>query len=175
MEIADIIAIRGKGWFSDGIVRATGGHVSHVALVLSVSPSDPMESLVIEALTRVRTRTLEKSLSKAEQAWVLSPLNVPFKTRFDIIDRASEFSANEYGWLELALQLADIALETRWFTDHLAVGLLNRWPICSYCVAKPYWDEGLKFGKLKPQSVTPLDIFEFAVRNADKYSVLEIK
>lgn len=174
IQQADIVAIRGRGWLSRQIMNATDGPVSHVGLVLSSAP-EALDCFVIEALARVRTRPLKETIAGAEAAYILSPKNVDLKTRFEIADRASKFSAADYGYLDLGLQLLDSVTRSRWFTRHLTFGLLNKLPICSYTVSKAYWDAGLKFGKLVPQSITPADIFEFAIRNGDKYSVVRLK
>lgn len=175
IQQADILAIRGEGWLSNRIVQATGGPVSHVGLILSPAPKDDLDSFVIEALVRVKTRPLRESIAGARDAWILSPLNVDVDKRFQIANRAAAFSADDYGWFDLGLQLGDALTKSRWFTRHLTFGVLDKIPICSYCVAKSYFDCGLQFGKLAPASITPADIYEFAVKNPDKFSIERIK
>jgi len=170
---ADILAIRGRGWLSRQILKATGNTVSHVGLVLAegaVSGS----AFVIEALSRVKTDTLSRSIAGAEEAYILSPLNLTDEQRQKIADTAARFSTRSYGYFDIGLQWLDAVCGSRWFTDHLARGL-NDHPICSYVVAASYASIGLNFGKVKSYSVTPADIYAFAVSNPDKYSVKEIK
>src|SRR5690242_5420579 len=171
IEPGDILAVRGRGFLSNGILRATGNTVSHVGLLMTVA-SPLTSSLTIEALSRVRSRSLGDAIFGAERAWVLSALNLTQAQRDEILLTASTFSADDYGYLDLALQLADAAFRTRWFTDRLASRFLNRWPICSFVVARAYEQVGLTFG-FEDASLTPADVWEFAVKNPDKYRITQ--
>ena len=173
IQAGDILAIRGKGWLSRQILKATGNTVSHVGLVLAegaVSGS----AFVIEALSRVKTDTLSQSIADAEKAYILSPLNLTDEQRQKITDTAAGFSTRSYGYFDIGLQWLDAVFGSRWFTDHLGWGL-NDHPICSYVVAASYASIGLTFGKVQNDSITPADIYKFAVSNPTKYSVKEIK
>jgi hypothetical protein len=166
----DILAVRGHGFFSEGILRATGGSVSHVGLVIATSPVP----LVIEALWRVKTRPLWRSIEDAVAAYLLHPLNVTTDQQVLIVEDACNLSAAGYGWWDIGLQVADAAFRTTAFTDHALWGLKNH-PICSFLCAQAYGNAGLTFGMKLAQSITPADIFAFAVGNPDKYVVETIK
>ena len=166
----DILAVRGRGFFSRGILRITGGPVTHVGIVLATDP----EPLAIEALWRVKTRPLAKSIEDAEAAWILSPLNLTKTHRAIIVAVACDYSADDYGWWDIGLQLLDAAFRTTWFTDH-ALWAIRRFPIYSFLVAEVYGKEGLTFGNKQEQSTTPADIYHFAVQNPDKYAITRIK
>lgn len=166
-KAGDILAVRGTGFLSKGILRLTGNTVSHVGLVISDNPV----VLVLEALNRVKTDTIEESLKDVENAYLFRPLNVDETDINTIIRAASKASTNSYGWFSLGLQLADILFRTRLFTDHI---YNDRHPICSYLVAEAYGAAGLTFGKLLYQSITPADIFNFAKINSDKYQCIPL-
>ena len=174
IHAGDILAVRGKGWLSRQILKATGNTVSHVGLLLDVAPSYE-HSFVIEALARVKTRALEESIADCERAYILSPTNLTDAQRTEITLRGAQFSADDYGWGDIALQLGDAITRSTWFTRHLNWGLLETHPICSYLVAEAYEAVGLTFGKKPNESITPADIYSFARENPDKYVVAEIK
>jgi hypothetical protein len=166
----DILAIRGKGFFARGILAATGNTVSHVGMVTGTEPFVE----IIEALLRVKTRPIEESMADAEAAYLLQDLSISADQREAIVRRALEFSAADYGWADILLQLANAIFRTTWFTDHLTFGYLNQFPICSYLVAESYQTIGLTFGKEKEESITPADIYNFAEKHPSIYTVTKL-
>jgi hypothetical protein len=165
----DILAVRGKGFFARGILAATGNTVSHVGMVVGDTPV-----IVIEALLRVKTRPIEDSVADAEKAYLLQDLSLSTEKRDTIVKRACQFSAADYGWADIVLQLANAVFRTTWFTDHLTFGFLNQFPICSYLVAESYETIGLTFGKQKDESITPADIYNFARQQPTIYTVTKL-
>lgn len=164
----DILAVRGTGFLSRGILAATGDSVSHVGLVITADPFP----IVIEALTRVMTRPLTVSIAAAEHAWLLSDSSMTDEARSAIVAAALAFSADGYGYTDIGLQLANAVGRTTWFTDHLATGL-NGKPICSYLVAAAYETRGRTFGQAD-QTTTPADIFHYAARH-NQYVITQVK
>lgn len=169
----DILAIRGKGWLSRRILNATGNTVSHVGIILA-NGSTRGSAYVIEALARVKTDKLSEAVANAKKAYLLEPLNLSDDQRQKITDAAAQFSTRRYGYAEIGLQWFDAVFKTRWFTNHLSWSLREH-PICSYVVAASYASIGLTFGKVESDSITPADIYAFAVGHPDKYKVEEIK
>ena len=170
LQAGDILAIRGTGFFAQGILAATGNTVSHVGMVLAPAPGP----LVIEALWRVKTRPLSLSIQDSEKAYILSDLSLTPSQRETVVLNACKFSADGYGWWDIGLQAADAVCHTTFFTDRLSWGLEGH-PICSYLVAAAYVSLGLTFGRKTLQSITPADIFNFALQQPDIYTVTEIK
>jgi len=170
LQAGDILAIRGTGFFARGILAATGNTVSHVGMVLAPTPGP----LVIEALWRVKTRPLSLSIQDSEKAYILSDLSLTPSQRETVVLNACKFSADGYGWWDIGLQAADAVCHTTFFTGRLSWGL-NSHPICSYLVAEAYVSLGLTFGRKTLQSITPADIFNFALQQPDIYTVTEIK
>jgi len=66
------------------------------------------------------------------------------------ISRAFKFSADDYGWVDILLQLANAIFRTTWFTGHLT------------------------FGKEKEESIAPVDIYNFAEKNPSIYNVTKL-
>jgi hypothetical protein len=169
VKAGDIVAVRGKGWLSRGILMATHGQVSHVGMLISAEPV-----IVIEALSRVRTRPLAETLHEVEAAWILSDRSLTEAQRITLIERACLFSADGYGYAEIVKQALDAAFKTTWFTDNLS-RRLDQHPICSYLVAKAYASIGLNFGAKRAESITPADIYRFALGHPDLYDVMPIQ
>ncbi|MFZ0887213.1 MAG: hypothetical protein WA005_02055 [Candidatus Binataceae bacterium] len=166
MKPADILAIQGMGWLSASIMEATHSRVSHVALGIASNPD-----LVIEALSRVRTRPLELSITDAAAAWLIEPLELSDAQRAAIVRAACLYSAQSYNSPDVILQGMDAATRTRWWTDHFAT---ERWPICSMLVGRAYHAMGLDFG-VSDRSLTPGDILGFAQGHPDKYRIAQLK
>jgi hypothetical protein len=166
----DILAVRGKGFFAKGFLAATGNTVSHVGMVIGSEPF----VIVIEALLRVKTWPIEESISGAEASYLLQDLSLSMHKREAIVRRDCHFSASDYGWADILLPLANAVFRTTWFTDHLTFGLLNQFPICSFLVAESYKTIGLTFGKLKEESITPADIYNFARQHRSVYTVTNL-
>jgi hypothetical protein len=171
IQFGDILAIRGTGFFSRAILKATGNTVSHVGMIIAAAPGP---TLVIEALWRVKTRPLILSIGDAEKAYILSDHSLNSDQRMTLVSNACVFSADGYGWWDIGLQAADAVCHTTLFTDRFA-WKLNRHPICSYLVARAYQSIGLTFGREKAQSITPADIYNFASTHPKHYSVTQAK
>lgn len=165
MSPADILAVRGRGLFSRMILRATGGEISHVGMVISADPA-----LILEALVRVQTRPLKDAMKDAEDVYLLKPTNISAIECREIVKEACRWSARSYGYGKIVLHGLDALFGTEWFSRHLAVS--NR-PICSWLVAEAYRHAGLDFGE-SSGGVTPGDIFAFAKANPDKYRIIRL-
>lgn len=164
----DIVAVRGQGWLSDSICKATDSPVSHVGMIVAADPPT-----IVEALAAVETHGIEVTLSQAVHVWQIRYKLLTPDEQTLLVKTANGFSGDDYGYADLALQLADAAFKTRWFCDHLAYGWLGRFPICSYVVARAYGEINITFGH-QASSITPGDIYKFAA--ADKrFEVLSVK
>lgn len=148
IEVGDILAIQGTGWFSDAIRKATGGGpYSHVGIITATTPVVQ----VTEALERVRTRVLTDSIKDAAHAWILHPPHFTDTDRIKAVVTALSYSTDEYGWWDIAMQGMDSRLKTKWFTSHFAE---TKYPICSMLAA--LCDDEFD---LDPKSVTPNDFY----------------
>jgi hypothetical protein len=154
VKSGDIILVRGRAALSEGILKATNGHVSHAAAVIGTNPP-----ICIEALTRVRTNPLHVTIGAAEAAYLVTDDSLTDAQREAIVYAALTFSAEDYNYIDLALQGLDSLAHSDWFTHILAHDFLDRWPICSYVVSKAY-EKGIgrTFGK-PADSITPEDLY----------------
>lgn len=164
----DILAIRGRGLISEGILKATGNTVSHVGMFLDNDP-DP---IITEALYRVITHKLSVALENCDAAFLIHDKNLSDLARENLTAKAESFSAESYNYFDIGLQLLDALTQSRVFTTHLMWG---RWPICSYLVSAAYEEAlALDFG-VSPKSCTPNDIYSFALNHPIVFDVQKIK
>lgn len=169
----DIIAIRGRGWLADHICKATKSEVSHVGLVIGTHPV-----IVLEALLRVKTNPLARTIENSTSTWRIRDLAITEDVRERIVNDALYFSAEDYGFADLLLQLLDALMRTRFFTGKVGRLFLRRFPICSFVVAEAYANAGTTFGVdpfgVDPWSATPGDIAAFCRARPDQYEMRQI-
>jgi len=174
----DILAIRGRGWLADGIVKAEYGKnpglysVSHVGLFLAQGDEHEIP-VVIEALRKVTTNLLVESTRDAEHAYVLHDKSLADWQRSSILEIACQFSTADYGYIDLGAQYLDATFKTSWWTNRLTGYLAHR-PICSYVVSAAYAAVRLDFG-VDDCSCKPSDIMSFALAHPEIYQVTQIK
>lgn len=162
----DVIAVRGTGRFSDLIVRATGGYVSHVGMVIADEPP-----LVTEALFRVKTRPLEESIADCSDAWILRPRFATAYTRRVLMHSIHTYSSAGYGYFKILLHGLDALCRTQWFSCTFA---RSHSPICSWLVASAYEAVGYSFGE-SIGSLTPQDLVNHCTANPKKWEILRLK
>ena len=168
MKPGDILGIQGNSWLSDAIMRATGpGPLSHVGICTADSPF----LQITEALAKVQTRPIEVSINQAVAAWSLEWISITISQQWEMVRKALSYSAEDYGYIDIALQGADSLAGTRWFTQKFAE---RRLPICSMLDDLCASSAGLSLG-VTPNSCTPNDIWRFANRNPGILRITRIK
>lgn len=174
IQPGDILAVRGSGWLSTGILSAEYGPnipatgVSHVGIFVA---GDPVP-IVIEALNQVMTNPLAVSVAGAAAAFVLHDDSLTIAQRSAIVAVACTFSGKNYGYIDLLAQGLDAITNVLWFTNNLG-GYLRHYPICSFVAAQAYDAVGLHFG-IPDASIKPSDIMNFAQANPSLYTVTAI-
>jgi hypothetical protein len=132
-----------------------------------VGPGEDLAASVIESNAITRRRTLKEGYgSNDTELCVFRPLNLTDAEKRLILAKAETFVGKKYGVLKLGLHLAD------WFLDGAYVfrrlGRMDRYPICSYTVARSFQAAGKDFG-VSDYAASPDDIWDFCVNNPDKY------
>jgi len=174
---ADIIAVRGKGWLSDSIVKAEYGDnppanaVSHVGMITSVSPN--LEPQVTEALIHVQTHGISVTLASAQKAWLIHFKLLMDAQRQLVVNAAQKFSGAPYGWADLPLQLLDHLTGSNWWTRKLA-WFLPYAPICSFVDAAAMASVGVNFGT-SSDTVAPSDIMNYSTLHTEQCTIEELK
>lgn len=177
IEQGDIICIHGRGWLSDGILKAEYGDkipamaASHCGVFLA--GQDVSNPIVIEALARVRTNLLSQSISDCLHAYALHDRSLDNNQRLRVLSKACAFSTDGYGYVDLVAQWLDATTRSTWWTDRLRI-YLGHHPICSYVVAAAYEDIGLDFG-VDSSTCKPSDVLGFALKHPEIYDVIPLK
>jgi len=184
LEPGDIFLTRGCSILSRAIrffTRSIGEkrtEVNHVGLV--VQGGDIKTAIVVEALYKVMRHALwsQYCLPKKDYVAIYRTTNLTAEQVKDIVAEAEKHVGKKYGtcmivahfldWLSgrmlgwlLGWQFSDIYLFRR-----LIPG--NKYPICSWVVADAFAKAGKDFG-VEVGMATPDDIWDFVVKNTDKY------
>lgn len=173
MKPGDLILIRGTSSLSLDIMKATGGRVSHVGVVVCGTPGFPDDDgIVIEAeMPRVLTRPFHISVLDASSWEIWSNKKLADDQRWAIVWAACLYSALEYGFGKIAEQGLDSVFDTDLFTRKMPQ--LQGRPICSALACLAYNEIGLKLGPENARSIAPsrqppfIGIAEFVEANAD--------
>lgn len=166
----DLIGVRGSGWLSRGIIRATApGPLSHIAIITATSPVPQ----TTEALFRVQTHPLSVTLDGAIQAWLMRDLALTDDDRIAMVAAIERYSADSYGYMDIGWQALDAVFQTRWFTAHLAT---EGQPICSMLAALGYRATSHPLDEaVSDKSITPNDCWRIWMANASRYRIIQLK
>lgn len=167
LEPCDIFFTRAPGWVARAIrwrTRRRGEgvtEVNHVGIV--VAPGSFYSAEVVEALVRGARRGQlgEHYAGAADELTVFRPLNLTPRDREIIVARALLYGGRRYGVGKILAHLVGIP----W------LGRSDRWPICSFLVARAYSAAGYDFG-VAPCSASPDDIFDFCASRPDRYALV---
>lgn len=124
---------------------------------------------LVEAVNRVKYHNFLDRYTTDNQFAIARPRKLTNEQQYTITNRAIGYVGMTYGYLKIGLHAIDQLLGDIYFFRRL--GRLDRYPICSYLVAKCYAAAGLNFG-VPPGKATPDDIWDFCMRNPDKYRFL---
>jgi hypothetical protein len=160
---ADVVFVQGDSWVSRAIrwrTRSRGEAptmVNHVGVI--VSPGDEDSALVVEALFGGSTmRTLRAGYGgKPDRVSVHRPLNLTVQDQAIVASQACSYVGRRYGWGKILGQIVGVP------------GLVDRWPICSWVVARAFAEAGYYFGR-SPRMASPDDIHDFVLSRPDRYS-----
>lgn len=174
LEPGDIVFVRGDGFVSNAILRLTRRRgegpswVSHVAIVDVGGPLLTAE--LLEAVGRVRRTTIRDSyLGRDCAIAVARPRGLTERDREVLLAEVRRYEGRAYGWGKLALHFLDAALAGgREVFRRLSN---DRWPICSWLVARGYAALGWTFGaNVTVAGAQPDDIWDYCAEHPEKYA-----
>lgn len=176
LKAGDIFATKGNGWISKAIrfcskkIGESRTEVNHVGLIHTPG-TPPCTSVGIEALHRVKQHTLlDQYQNKDTDIYILRPKNLDRDQLTGILNVAQSHVGKKYGYVKIGLHLLDWALLGAYVFRRF--GRMKNYPICSWLVDDAYRKgAGLNFGVAQAQC-QPDDIWDFAIKNPDKYEVL---
>lgn len=165
----DVFVTRGPSIFAKGIRWATRDkrerptQVNHVGAIVEAGPWQSVQC--IEALERVELHSFaDKYADSGHWAAVYRPINVTAEQQGKILAYLHNHVGNKYGYGKIGLHL--LRKITGW--DFWLSKQTDRYPICSYLVAKAWKEAGLDFG-CDERLATPDDIHDFMLSRKDAY------
>ncbi len=171
LQPCDIFLVRGTGlisrlirFFSRGIGESRT-MVNHTGIV--VAGGDLQQAVIVEAVRFVRRRRLWEGYGSGDdEVAIYRPLNLTEDEAVKIVAAAESYVGRDYGYLMIAAHVLD------WFFFHayLFRRLIrsDNYPICSWVVASAYSKADKNFG-VAPGEAEPDDIWDFVMKNSDKY------
>jgi hypothetical protein len=148
---------------------------NHVGVVTEAG--DEKTAIMVEALWKTRHGTVWEGYGRKKgqaQIAIYRPNNIP-PEKLEIISTFAEtFVGDSYGWWKLLAHAADWRLshdlgrEVYIFRKLL---FIDKYPICSFLVAKAFSAAGYDFG-VPPNEASPDDIADFINSNPEKYTLI---
>lgn len=174
LQPGDILFVRGDSAVSNAIVRLSrrrgemeAAYVSHVGIVDVAGPL--LDAEILEAVGRVRRTTIRESyLGRDCAIAVARPRGLSERDRELLLAEVRRYEGRAYGWGKIALHFLDATLCGGRVVFRRLGG--NRWPICSWLVARGYAAIGRGFGAdVSVAAAQPDDIWDFAANREEHY------
>ena len=172
LEPGDIFLTRGCSLISKAIrffTRSIGEKrtkVNHVGLV--VQRGKFKTAIVVEALYKVMRHKLwsQYGSPRKDCVAVYRATNLTEEQIKAVVAEAEKQVGKKYGFLMVVAHLKDWIFLGIYFFRRLIPG--NKYPICSWVVADAFAEASKDFG-VEVGMATPDDIWDFIVKNPDKY------
>ena len=172
LKPTDIFLTRGTSLLSKAIrffTRTIGESrtkVNHVGIV--VGEGSLYDCMVIEALSRVMKHRLWDQYGplKKDLVAVYRPINLSKEEINIIVSTAEQQVGRKYGYLKIVAHFLDWILLGAYIFRRLTND--SKYPICSWLVAHSFSKANKNF-KVQPGAANPDDIWDFVVKNPDKY------
>lgn len=150
-----------------GESKTEANHCGIVTNAGSFRSGDFPSAMIVEALHKVEHHSLRKSYADTDvQLSIYRPINLSYSEKWKVMVQAESYIGKTYGYGKIILHFLDWVIGNRQFFRRLVV--LERYPICSYLVAKSYSIIGKDFG-VKAKIASPDDILDFCQQNPKKY------
>jgi Permuted papain-like amidase enzyme, YaeF/YiiX, C92 family len=174
LEAGDIFFTRGYSLLSRAIrifTRHAGESrtkVNHTGIVVVAGPID--SAVVVEALSTVQQHPLARRYAtKRDEVAVVRPVGLSPVEIQTLVKTANDYVGRKYGFLKLAVHLADWLLQGAYVFRRLA--RQDKYPICSWLVAYSFDKVGRRFG-VDPSGASPDDIWDWVTDHTDEYLVV---
>ncbi len=178
LEPCDVFLTRGTSMVSRAIrffTRSIGEDrtmVNHVGII--VAPGSVHSAVAVEALVKVRMHSLRRYAAKRNtDVAVFRPINLTDDEKDTIVAKAKSYEGRRYGWTKIVTHAMDWCLQGAYVFRKLTQE--DNYPICSWLVAHAFKAADKHFG-VDPGEANPDDIWDFVIKNKDKYvKVRELK
>lgn len=181
LQIGDVVLTRGDGWLGRAIryfQRGKGeefSKVNHVGIVVE-SPD-----VIVEALWTVKRHSIQRYTKPGNQVAIYRSRMVASNhvLQAKLKNCAEEYGGRKYGVLKILLHAGDRALANVTGRQDVygfrRLASIDRYPICSYVVAKAYDRIGIRFMGTQPRACQPDDIFDHVSRSLGWECVLPLQ
>lgn len=140
--------------------------VNHVGVIVSEG-EELHDAMCVEALRRTMYHKLWDQYAKKNiKVAIYRPKNLTTEEREAIANAAQKYEGRVYGYLKIIAHMLDWFLFNVYFFRRIF--RIDRYPICSWLVAKCYSKIGKDFG-VSSGMAQPDDIWDFVTSNPDKY------
>jgi len=172
----DVVFTRGDTLLGFAIRRFTRDaeeaptKVNHVGVI--TEPGTIHHAQLVEALERVEKHTpyAKYGRSRKQEVTIFRPkLTQPQVDT--IVSYAEAQVGKKYGYHKLLLHALRRTKARRVIDKWWSRGSLDKYPICSYLVARAFSKAGLDFG-VSANLATPDDMWDFCVMRPDKYELI---
>jgi len=124
-------------------------------------------AFIVEALNKVAYHSMYKAFVGTKiKVLIYRPIGLTFDQKYEIVRYTENYIGATYGYGKLILHFFDWMLGNRQIFRRLMV--LQKYPICSYLVAKAYASIDKDFG-IKAKFASPDDICDFCQTHPKKY------
>ncbi|MEM3508590.1 MAG: hypothetical protein QXJ06_00670 [Candidatus Aenigmatarchaeota archaeon] len=165
-------------FFEEGY-REEKSVISHTGLFVN-DANCLEEAIIIEALFPkgvVCRYFYDNYKDELENCYILRPLNLKEEDKEKIIDEAFNLVGSGYGVLKLIPQALDGMISKIFRKRNVVlfkkICLIDKMPICSTLVGYVFKKRGYEFG-IRYNYANPDDIWDFAIRNRDKYEIIKL-
>ena len=172
----DVVFTRGDTLLGFAIRRFTRDageaptKVNHVGVI--TEPGTIHHAQLVEALQRVEKHTPYDKYGRSEKQEVAVFRPRLTQPQVDLIVAYAEAQVGKkYGYHKIALQALRRTRFGGFIDKWWKRGSLDRYPICSYLVARAFGKAGLDFG-VHENLATPDDMWDFCQSRPDKYELI---
>ncbi len=171
LKRGDIFFSTSEGFMSKAIRRLTRSWgesrtmVSHTGIVVNDGPFE--HALIVEAVRGVKLNNIVECYDKPDSyVSIYRPIGLSDNELTSLVDSASGFIGNKYGYVKLLAHMGDWFLQGAYFFRRLA--RMKDYPICSWIVAYCYQQIGRDFG-VDCKGAAPDDIWDYVNENPEQY------
>ena len=167
----DIFFTRGEHWLSRKIRELTRSDgesptiANHVGII--GYEGYELKAWGIEAINAgVKFHQLYDRYGHQGEISVFRPINLSENESNTIFAEACKLINRPYGWGKIALHALDYCIGNKYLFRRAAK--IDKFPICSYLVAKAFQAAGKEFG-VSEREASPDDIWDFVLKHPKKY------
>ena len=169
LQPGDVICTRGNSWVSKSIRFFSRGigesrtEVNHAGVI--VWGDRITRAIVVEALAKVMSHGLWAKYGKSrDEVAVFRNTKITNLDRMKVAQKARTYVGRKYGYFKIVTHVLDYALFG--LNVFRRLNQVEKYPICSWLVAKAYAEIGLDFG-VPYAEAAPDHLFDYCLESPD--------